>query len=89
MERIMVMKIGGDDDTVGAYQGGGSDNIYVAVLDATGDREELVMELDETWEEIAPNGYWKRGTNSTFDIHIINLDLGSYLCVAPEKALEK
>ena len=38
---------------------------------------------------VSAHGFWKRGTNVMFDIRIVNLDTGSYLCMTPEKTLSK
>ena len=43
----------------------------------------------ESRADISANGFWKRGTTSMFNIRIVNLDAGSYLCMNPEKALAK
>ena len=37
--------------------------------------------------EVSAHGFWKRGTTAMFDIRIVNLDAGSYLCMTLEKAL--
>ena len=84
----MGLKIGGDDDIAGEAQGGGRDNRYGALLYATGGRAERVMALEETWEEIISHGYWKRGKNNIFDECTFKLVASSYLCMAPEKAIE-
>ena len=39
--------------------------------------------------DIIPHGFGKQGTTAMFDIRIVNLDAGSYLCMTPEKALAK
>ena len=39
--------------------------------------------------DVSAHGFWKRGTTAMFDIRIVNLNAGSYLRMAPEKALEK
>ena len=39
--------------------------------------------------DVSAHGFWKRGTNTMFDIRIVNLDAGSYLRMTPEKALAK
>ena len=38
---------------------------------------------------VSAHGFWKQGTNTMFDIKIINLNIGSYLCTTPQKSLEK
>ena len=40
-------------------------------------------------EDISTHGFWKRETTVMFEIRIVNLDVGSYLCMTPEKALAK
>ena len=37
--------------------------------------------------DISAHRLWKRGTTAKFDIRVVNLDAGSYLRMAPEKAL--
>ena len=39
--------------------------------------------------DVSDHGFWKRGTNVMFDIRIVNLNVGSYLRMTPEKALAK
>ena len=39
--------------------------------------------------DVSAHGFWKRGTTAMFDIRIVNLDVGSYLRMTPEKALAK
>ena len=39
--------------------------------------------------DVRAHGFWKRGTTAMFDIRIVNLDVGSYLRMTPEKALAK
>ena len=36
--------------------------------------------------DVSAHGFWKRGTTAMFDIRIVNLDVGSYLRMTPEKA---
>ena len=43
----------------------------------------------ESRADVSSHGFWKRGTTAMFDIQIANLDVGSYLCMAPEEALAK
>ena len=42
----------------------------------------------ESSSYVSAHGFWKQGTTVVFDIRIVNLDAGSYLCTAPEKSLE-
>ena len=39
--------------------------------------------------DVSAHSFWKRVTTTMFDIRIINLDVGSYLRMMPEKALSK
>ena len=39
--------------------------------------------------EVSAYGFWKQGNTEMFDIRIFNIDAGSYLRMAPEKALAK
>ena len=41
----------------------------------------------ELLAEVSAHGFWKRGTTVMFNIRIVNLNAGSYLCMTPEKAL--
>ena len=34
---------------------------------------------------VSAQGFWKRGTTAMFDIRIVNLDAGFYLCMTQEK----
>ena len=43
----------------------------------------------ESRADVSTHGFWKRGTTVIFDICIVNLNAGSYLCMTPEKALAK
>ena len=43
----------------------------------------------ESRADVSAHGLWKRGTTAMFDIRIVNLRAGSYLCMTPEKALAK
>ena len=38
---------------------------------------------------VSAHRFWKGGTTTMFDVQIINLNSGSYLCMTPEKALAK
>ena len=33
--------------------------------------------------DVSAHGFWKRRTTAIFDIQIVNLDVGSYLCITP------
>ena len=39
--------------------------------------------------DVSAHGFWKRGTTTMFNIRIVNLEVGSYLRMTPEKALAK
>ena len=39
--------------------------------------------------DISAHGFWTRGTTAMFDIRIVNLDVGYYLRMTPEKAFAK
>ena len=43
----------------------------------------------ESRADVSAHVFWKRGTTAMFDIRIVNLDAGSYLCITPEKYLAK
>ena len=40
---------------------------------------------EKTRANVGDHGSWKRGTTTLFDIHIVNLASGTYLCMIPEK----
>ena len=43
----------------------------------------------ESMANVSPHGFWKQGTTTMLDIQIVNLDVGSYLHMTPQKALAK
>ena len=43
----------------------------------------------ESRADISAHSFWKQGTTAMFDIRILNLGAGSYLCMTPEKDLSK
>ena len=45
--------------------------------------------LEELRAGISAHGFWKQGTTAMFNIRIVNLDVGSYLHMTPEKVLAK
>ena len=47
------------------------------------------MALEETRVGVGVHGFWRRGTTALFDVHTVNLFVGSNLCITPEKALAK
>ena len=57
-----------------------------AVLARRPGQVELPIELRE---DISAHGFWKRGTTAMFYIRIVNLNVGSYLRMTPEKDLVK
>ena len=48
---------------------------------------EQAMVPDESQADIYVNGFWKWGTTALFDMQIVNLYAGSYLCQTSVKAL--
>ena len=46
------------------------------------------MVLDESRADVSANVLWKWYTTALFDMRIVNLDTGSYLCQTSAKALE-
>ena len=42
---------------------------------------------DESWADVSVYGFYKWGTTALFDMHIFNLDAGSYLRQTSTKAL--
>ena len=42
---------------------------------------------DELRPDASVHGFWKWGTTALFDMQIVNLDVGSYLCQTSAKAL--
>ena len=44
---------------------------------------------EETRDDVKDHEFWKLWTTNLFDVHIFKLDVGSYLCMAPKKALAK
>ena len=43
----------------------------------------------ESRADVSAHVFWKWGTTAMFDTRIVNLDVGSYLRMTPEKALAK
>ena len=43
----------------------------------------------ESRADVSAHGLWKWGTTAMFDIIIVNLSVGSYLRMTPEKSLAK
>ena len=54
-----------------------------------GRRTKEVAVPAELRADVSAHGFWKRRTTAMFDIIIVNLDVVSYLCRTPEKALAK
>ena len=76
-------------EIVGEAQGGGGSGRKVnraAVLSRRPGQVEVPAELRA---DVSAHGFWKRGTTTIFDIRIVNLDAGSYLCMTSENALSK
>ena len=74
-------------DTVGDSQGGSGQKLNKeAVL--VGSLVQVQVPAGSR-AYISAHGFWKRGNTAMFDIIIFNLDVGSYLHMTPEKALEK
>ena len=48
-----------------------------------------VMVHIESRADVINPGFWKQGITAMFDMQIINLDAGSYLCMTLKKALVK
>ena len=71
--------------TVGDSQGGRTVNVVVRLVGRPG-QVELPAELRA---EVKAHSFWKWGTTVMFDIRIVNVNTGSYLCMTPEKALAK
>ena len=42
-----------------------------------------VQVLEESRADVSAHGFWKRDTTAMFDIRLVNLDVGSYLCMTP------
>ena len=84
--KINIRNVQGERTGDGAWQEGG---------EADGGTDRLVGQLvqvvvpAESREDVSAHGFWKRGTTAMFNIIIVNLDAGSYLCMTPEKALAK
>ena len=75
----------------GVKANGGTENVGRTVNEATrlaGQPEQVVV-TDKSRADASSHGFWKRGTTAMFDIRIVNLYAGSYLCMTPEKALAK
>ena len=77
----------GGTDIVGESQGGSGWIVNGAAVLAG--RPGQVQVPAESRADISAHGFWKRGTTTIFDIRIINLDVGSYLHMTPEKVLAK
>ena len=44
---------------------------------------------EELRADVSAQGLWKWGTTAVFDIQIVKLNAGSYLCMTPEKDIAK
>ena len=45
--------------------------------------------LKKSRADVSAHALWKQGTTTRFDIHIVNLNAGSFLRMIPEKAIAK
>ena len=76
---------GGEADsgtnTVGEAQGGRGRAVN-RVARLVGKPGQVVVPV-ESRSHVSAHGFWKRGTTAMFDIRIVNLDAGSYLCMTP------
>ena len=77
----------GGADTVGAAQGGRERTVNGAAR-LVGQPGQVQVPA-ESRADVSTHGLWKRRTIPMFDIHIVNLNAGSYLRMTPEKALAK
>ena len=77
----------GITETVGEAQGGRVRTVNGKTR-LIGQPRQVVVPA-ESRADVSAHGLWKRGTTALFDIRIINLDVGSYLCMTPGKALAK
>ena len=78
------------DISIESQVGGGSgQTVYGAAVPALAVRPGQVEVPGESREDVSTHGFWKRGTNTMFDIRIVNLDTGSYLRMTPEKPFAK
>ena len=77
----------GGTDTAEEAQGGRSQTVNGAYILA-GRPVQLEVPA-ESRADVSAHGFLNRGTTAMFDIRIVNLDAGSYLCITPEKALAK
>ena len=53
------------------------------------ERPRQVQVPAESRANVSAHGFWKRGTTMMFDIIIVNLDTVSYLCMTPERLLQR
>ena len=77
----------GGMETVGEAQGGRSPTVNGAAR-LIGETGQVVVPA-KLRADVSAHSFWKRGTTAMFDIHIVNLNTGSYLRRMPEKALAK
>ena len=76
-------------DTFVEFQGGGGNG---RESNRETELERSTKEVAVTAElraDVSAHGLWKQETNAMFDIRIVNLDVVSYLCRIPKKALVK
>ena len=43
----------------------------------------------DSMSDVSAHSFWKRVTTIMFDVRIVNLNVGSYLCMTPKKVLVK
>ena len=67
----------GGRDTVGEYQGG-RERMVNGSARVIGQLGQVVVP-EVLRADVIAHGFWKQGTNTMFDIRIVNLDAGSYL----------
>ena len=73
----------------GEAQGGGENGWKISRAAELKRRPGHVAVPEESRAYVSVHGVWKGGATVIFDIRILNLDVGSYLCMTPEKSLAK
>ena len=77
----------GGADTVGEAQGGRGWAVNGAVILV---RMSVQIELPaDSTADLSAHSFWKRGNTAMFNIRVVNLDVGSYMRMTPEKSLAK
>ena len=77
----------GGTGTVGEVQGGSGRTVNGAAR-FVGQLGQVKVPA-ESRAYVSAHGFWKRGTTAMFDIQMVKLDAGSYLCMIPEKTFAK